>query len=272
MTSIQSFLITRFNVLTGYAKDNRRLTSEWLEERISLLEKYCAPSVMSQTDLGFRWLLFCDVDTPPEIIKKLQGVSDKIEPVFISGELNQNSLNEALTTLLDGQEVEYVSTTRLDSDDSLSIRFMEIVKSNLRAEHGTWYQFERGYQDVGGLLLKSKWVSNPFLTLVEKVDAGIKTGFSYNHANVEKICAINSMSGASWMQTIHGGNTSVDSQARGIYVRTGNTEHLRQEFVREWQDAAVLSWQIKFKTVAIAFGREMGRRLKRGLGFQSRSV
>ena len=46
------------------------LDPKWLTERQTLFEKFCLPSVMSQTNKNFEWILIADVRTP-EVSKKV---------------------------------------------------------------------------------------------------------------------------------------------------------------------------------------------------------
>ena len=68
MSSFQHFLLTNFNVrLPKFSQDGNGLsvlTEEWLEHRLMLFERFCLPSVLGQTNLGFTWLVRYD-DTMP---------------------------------------------------------------------------------------------------------------------------------------------------------------------------------------------------------------
>lgn len=68
---LQHFILTRFNLLLwNKDKENKKVRSkEWLEHRFSLFEKYCLPSIKSQTCQDFEWIVLFDSSTP-EMLKE----------------------------------------------------------------------------------------------------------------------------------------------------------------------------------------------------------
>lgn len=215
---MEFFLITRFNVLTGYTTGSIHLDETWLRGRLRLFEKQCAPSVKNQTDQEFTWLIFIDQESPEFLKTELLEIAPKARLVPVSGVFDDSVMVRIFQEIKPGLKGKFISTTRLDSDDSISTNFMEHVKRGVIPEANTWYQFVDGYQMVDGVVLTSRWYSNPFLTRVESLDGPVRGGFAENHAQVENKYNLISLVGAYWMQTIHGGNVSWGSKSRGIPV------------------------------------------------------
>ena len=49
------------------------LDPEWLKGRQTLFEKFCLPSVLSQTNKDFEWILVADERTPEEFKKVIEA-------------------------------------------------------------------------------------------------------------------------------------------------------------------------------------------------------
>ena len=90
MADFHHFLITRFNLhfeTPAWQKDknhNETLSEEWMSSRLEIFEKYCLPSVLKQTNLNFRWIIFFDIKTTlpnRKIIEKL--LFDKFYQLFV---------------------------------------------------------------------------------------------------------------------------------------------------------------------------------------------
>ena len=70
------FIITRFN-LRIWQQDKNNIpthTSEWLEHRFELFEKYCLPSVENQTNKNFIWLCMFDKETPAPYKERIRNI------------------------------------------------------------------------------------------------------------------------------------------------------------------------------------------------------
>ncbi len=88
---LQHFILTRFNILLWYkAKDGRKVrTTKWLEHRFLLFEKYCLPSIKSQTCQDFEWIVLFDSKTPDsfkERIDRYQKECQQLIPIFVEPE------------------------------------------------------------------------------------------------------------------------------------------------------------------------------------------
>ena len=116
------FLITRFNLRKSDWKTNKNnkaiLTEEWHRNRFQLFTDYCFPSVASQTNKEFNWIVFFDTSTPDEykkVITALQNELSIFKPIFIDG---MNQFLPSIKTYINDFDEKYIITSSLDNDES----------------------------------------------------------------------------------------------------------------------------------------------------------
>lgn len=125
---INHFIKTRFNLsmksLEG-KMSNKHLDLDWLNYRLDMFLKYCAPSVLGQNRGDFYWLIHMDKETNKEIRSKIENLDKRI---FIHTYKKQEE--EIINRLCKQQERFLFS--RLDSDDAyrkdFSSKIFEIHK------------------------------------------------------------------------------------------------------------------------------------------------
>ena len=87
------FLLTRFNLVTGYPgweadrHGHPTLTGEWMEERIAIFTRYCLPSVLNQSNRQFQWVLLFDEHTSQKYVDAIKYHTDRqsnIKIIFLS--------------------------------------------------------------------------------------------------------------------------------------------------------------------------------------------
>jgi hypothetical protein len=149
------YLITRFNVpVKNWDKDkagNQVLDQAWLDERMIIFRKYCVPSIASQLQKNFTWLLYCDVNTPPDFLSDIRLAVSEISGATIRLVRDFDHLMIDLRQLLAADPSLYVITSRLDNDDGLgkasiqSIQeaFVQKDKTLLKFLHGIFYDTEK---------------------------------------------------------------------------------------------------------------------------------
>lgn len=124
---INHFIVTRFNQKFNHLKCNRTLylNEDWLNFRVDLFLKYCAPSVLGQDRGDFYWSIIIDKETPEDIKNKLL-IDKRIYLHTCETERKQR------TKELSNQSFKYVFS-RIDSDDGYRKDFTEQIyqfKSN----------------------------------------------------------------------------------------------------------------------------------------------
>lgn len=89
----QHFIITRFNIPFMADEHASFLFSEtYLSRRYELFERYCFPSIQSQTCQQFTWLVFFDERTPQTFRQRNQQLHDdypNFQPVYINMDIVQ---------------------------------------------------------------------------------------------------------------------------------------------------------------------------------------
>lgn len=185
---LQHFLLTRFNLFL-WQKDKggcKVRTTEWLEHRFALFEKYCLPSIKSQTCKVFEWIVLFDSKTPPQYKDKINGYKQEcpqLIPVFVEPEKGRYFAQIFRAEVLKRLRAKRVVTTYLDNDDALNVRFVEELQR--RAEfvcNGTFIRYSDGYQFYTDYkyLVKIHYRKNHFVSVVENGDpATIKGVFGY---------------------------------------------------------------------------------------------
>ena len=119
---------TRFNVNFKHLNNNlsnKHLDDDWLDYRLNIFLKYCAPSVLGQDRGDFYWSIIIDKETPEDIRNKLL-IDKRIYLHTCETERKQR------TKELSNQSFKYVFS-RIDSDDGYRKDFTEQIyqfKSN----------------------------------------------------------------------------------------------------------------------------------------------
>lgn len=171
----QHYLITRFNLRASdwlVSKSNKKvLTDEWHEDRFHLFINYCFSSVQAQTNKNFLWLVYFDITTPEKyklMIKSLEAKMKNFVPFFIDG---MDQFIPKIQDYISNSKAEYLITSRLDNDDSLSINYIEEVQKRFQQQEFMAIDFIDGFTlqthptvKIGKRLDQF----NPFITLIEK--------------------------------------------------------------------------------------------------------
>src|SRR5690606_1010327 len=109
-------------------------------------------------------------------------------------------------------EVAYLITTRIDSDDAMAVDFMARVQAEFAGQERMFVNFPRGVQiDRTSAVYRSNIVSSPFLSLIERREAGRppETVFVAKHAQARGHAPLRQVEApVMWAQVVHGTNVS----------------------------------------------------------------
>ena len=197
INSLQHFILTRFNILL-WSKDkegSKVRTTNWLEHRFGLFERYCLPSIKRQTCQDFEWIVLFDSSTPDkfkERIAEYERDCPQFIPVFVEpqkGRLFAEIFREEIVKRLNAKRV---ISTYLDNDDALNVRFIANLQQRaLAVKDGTFINYNDGYQyySEDGYLMQIHYPTNHFVSVVEEGNpATIKGIFGYGgHAYIHTI-------------------------------------------------------------------------------------
>ena len=240
---IQHFILTRFNIRiwTQDKNGNAVRTADWLKHRFDVFEKYCLPSIASQTCKDFEWIVLFDSETPLEFkerVERFKTVCPQFIPVFVEPSMGKYFARIFRASVVERVHSDRVITTYLDNDDALSINFVEDIRR--RAEcfpDGTFIYYSDGFQFFKefGLMLRVRNTRNHFVSVIEPSSSTtLKTIFGYGShyfilripgAHIEYI-----EDSPLWCEVVHERNMCNDAFfLRGIKV-VRDCETLRREF------------------------------------------
>ncbi len=199
-----------------------RLNEEYLETRFRLFEKFCLPSVRSQSNQNFKWLVFFDTLTPENCKKRIERYSpdySNFVPIYIN---EYNDVIVIKNAIADNfkDNPEYLITSVLDNDDAICRDYVKLVQEEFNEQKFTAITFPYGYvwKEPSGKIYLRKYLSNPFISLIESTD-NFQTVYHVPHQEYvprySKLGLLKSIeTKPTWMQVIHGSN--VRNRVEGI--------------------------------------------------------
>jgi len=215
---VKHYLFTRFN-LVFVKNENKpwaervvdqgnlnRFSKIWWTERFRLFNKYCLPSVNSQTTKDFEWIIFVHKDSEQGYLDRLANHATLMKTDFPDFEAAPVYMKEGC------KGYDFVITTNLDNDDAVSPSFLEEVRKEFRGEM-EYLNVTEGfnlcdYPDNNVYVGKQKF-SNPYRSLVEPVSDSMKSVYHITHGDSAKIAPVRQIGqNARWLQIIHGNNLS----------------------------------------------------------------
>ncbi|MGX5848478.1 glycosyltransferase [Mesorhizobium sp. PL10] len=225
-TDVKKYVAIRFNTATGFkpsqwdGKGRANLDPVWLVERLALFDTYCAPSLEAQSLKDFTVLVAFDAETHENYVRTVcacvAGVD--VRPVLVEAGENLNArFNEVV---LGDSDAEFVSVTRLDSDDALAPGFME------RVEHYARREIAKGEVDLQPLFIAfpvgqnfdvashrythHDYTTSAFGTLVEKRSPEMSGIYSDHHAKMATRfnTVVAASKEAQWCIVIHDNNAA----------------------------------------------------------------
>jgi hypothetical protein len=217
----QHFVITRYFVrFSSGASDVAAMDSPdmaWLESRFEIFRDICLPSVAAQSDHNFVWLLYFDLNTPPEYLGR---VRDLLSPyphfrVVLCGAFDDEARAKSIRSEL-AADTQWLLTTRLDNDDGWRRDFVERLHAALRFDGRECLNFASGLIWSQGMTLLYRHPSNAFISMLEPVD-GFRTVWCVQHLELDRIASLRQIEAPpAFIQVIHTRNRS--NKPRGMRV------------------------------------------------------
>ncbi len=255
MRPFRHLLLTRFNIMTEFAPAPQRLDDVWLRSRLQPFRRYCAPSVAGQT-VPVPWLVLCDASSPSWFKSEIESTSGAT-PVYLEGPGTPAALAEAVhaTGLVDAP---YLITSRVDSDDALARTFLATVQAQFSHQQRSFVEFPVGIQSYRHGLYTRVWRSNPFVSLIERVEFGSlpETVWCMSHAQVLATQPTRTVwHRPQWLQVLHETNNE-SVLGGGSLPRIGSRP---ERFACLWQEEPADSYPVRVMTA----GRVARQRLVR---------
>lgn len=215
MSALKSFghvIFTRFNLDTSGREEKFRNSHMWLDSRFQLFEKFCLPSIKSQTCENFTWCVLFSKKTPDWARKRIAENQESFPfHAYFTEMFGPNGWGEIATSFLDTQPTLLI-TTNLDSDDALSNDFVERIQFIVRShDFNERYaiNFLNGYVRSDKYIFEHAHPTNAFSTLVEFSENSLTTTCGIIHMDIKRyVNVIQELGPAAWMQVVHGNNVS----------------------------------------------------------------
>jgi hypothetical protein len=223
-------IVTRFAVPAEFKPRGGRdesenpthhLDKDWLWQRVSLLDRWCAPTVNRQTNKNFIWVLAVDERVPRHIQTSIVMAAgdNAVLAVVHEGE----KFTSAFTRLFEARGENKILSSRLDSDDGISKHFVNTVQKNI--EVGKALNFTHGLRyDPGLRLVEHRYdKTNPYMSYLSHdalhaYDLGSHGRWHERGVEVVDYDTKTPM----WLQVIHGNNAK--NQMRGGLPSTERTD------------------------------------------------
>ncbi|MGL1860951.1 MAG: putative rhamnosyl transferase [Pseudodesulfovibrio sp.] len=216
------FIITRFNVNIYPIDFPQRIEDTWLALRFEFFQKICFPSIRTQRNQGFEWLVLFDEQTPARY-KKLIDLFSRYEnftPLYC-GEYKTIMPKVSAYMTENSRDVDWVLTTRLDNDDALSVDFVDSLHQIVRAmgedelapSDTLYINFPQGLQYSDGVVYDFEDATNAFVSLLERKE-NPHSVFWVDHPAIHDVApVIQAKTKPLWLQNVH--ETNVYNYIRG---------------------------------------------------------
>jgi hypothetical protein len=231
-------LLTRFNLPSGGVESLIRAHDGWLRSRVELFERYCLPSVRSQTDWDFHWIIYFDPESPQWFMDWID--SHRAEGIFIPRFRASVSPEELAADI---RSLVYVprsglATTNLDNDDALAIDFAERVQAvGPLAERTALYLTHGLIRSPHGLYRRTDR-TNAFCSVIESWDDP-QTCWADWHNRLGLAMPVRELGGtAAWLQVVHGANVS--NRVHGLLTSPSRYARLFPDLVDDVPEPTLL--------------------------------
>lgn len=244
MNSFQHFLVTRMNVdwkISRPKNRQERNSLDFLNYRFDIFEKTCYPSVKSQTNKNFIWIILLDAELPDSFRNRLAYLRSEMDflPVYID---SKESLLATLKSSIAenvSDSISHIITTNFDSDDVMNKNFIQIIQHQFLGQDFEFINFPFGYlyQMKQQKLFLRQWLTAPCHTLIEKYeDLSFETVSSYSHAQVLNHKNRQVIIKPMWLMTAHEKNVRTQFDVNAAwqpYSRLGSDFDAKFNFPNE---------------------------------------
>ena len=215
------YLITRFNIVQSWyfscAEKERGTaiqTDEWLDNRFMLFERYCFPSVKSQT-ATFTWLVLFNSETPEcyrQRIAAYQRQMPNFVPLFLHPYGDETAIVKQYIS--SHCNTDYLLTTRMDNDDMLHTDYlMWIQQAVTPTDHRMILNYAEGYQyDVKRkVIYRMYYPDNHYFSVLEPYTLDYHTCLGIDHSDLSlygEYTELPTNNGGGWIEVLHSHNVA----------------------------------------------------------------
>jgi hypothetical protein len=224
---VDHVLLTRFNLPSAGVEGVIRAREGWLHNRVEVFERYCAPSVASQTR-PVTWIIYFDPESPSWLLNRLAPLVDRglFRPIRRASVSRDELLSDIEETLPSPRR--FLITTNLDNDDGLAIDFSERVTSAHGPHDRAVLYITRGLVKSPRGLFERRDPLNAFCSVRESWDDPVTVWSEYHNEFPRVMPALQLEGPPGWLQVIHGENVSNRVRGRLVSPRSyaGQFGHL----------------------------------------------
>jgi putative rhamnosyltransferase len=216
-SSIDHVLLTRFNLPSVSAESIIRAKDGWLQQRVELFERYCLPSVRSQTNKEFHWIIYFDPESPEWLMRRIREHRPLglYEPFFRSS-VNRAELCADIRTVVGVPRAELI-TTNLDNDDGLATDFIDRIQLAGRKGERTALYIAEGLIKSENKLYTFNDPRNAFCSVRETWKSPITCWSNWHNLLGENWPVIEIGGKPGWLQVIHGRNVSNRIRGKRVF-------------------------------------------------------
>lgn len=266
MPRIDHVLVTRFNLPTQGVEGLIRAREGWLQDRVALFERYCAPSVARQTR-PVSWVVYLDPESPPWLLDRLRPYTEAglFHTVLRASVTRHELLSDIRHLVPDPGDI--LITTNLDNDDGLALDFSERVMAVETPHPRVVVYLTRGLIKKGEQVYSRRDRRNAFCSIREPWDGAV-TAWSEYHNEFPRVMPVVQLGGPpGWLQVVHGSNVSNRIRGRRI-----NPTSYASRFEGLLDDADIPTTSEVARDLIVAlpvrFARDLGRSAMRSSGLR----
>ncbi|KRR18667.1 hypothetical protein CQ13_09365 [Bradyrhizobium retamae] len=267
MTSgIDHVLLTRFNLPSVSAENIIRAKDGWLQQRVELFERYCLPSVCSQTNKEFRWIIYFDPESPEWLMRWIRERPPGVYQPIFRASVSRAELCADIRSLVGAPRAELI-TTNLDNDDGLATDFIRRIQLAGRKGERTALYIAEGLIKSENRLYIIKDPRNAFCSVRETWKSPITCWSNWHNLLGENMPVIEIGGEPAWLQVVHGRNVS--NRIRGKRVCSSSHIDRFPGLINDVQDANVHERMLdRLVAQPVRLAREVSRKAVKALAMR----
>jgi hypothetical protein len=218
-TDLDHILLTRFNLPSKGHESLVRAQENWLKNRVALFERYCLPSVMTQTRRSFSWIIYFDPQSPTWLLDWIRGHEQRRHFIpHFREEVAGNDLLSDICAVVGDQHGTELLTTNLDNDDGLAVDFVARLQDAAHVGDRTAVYIGDGLIRRGDALLYRRMdPHNAFCSVRESWEEPVTCWIDWHNLLPTRMPAVVLRGNPGWLQVVHGANVSNRVHGRLTY-------------------------------------------------------
>ncbi len=197
------YILTPFNLEINRWRKKVCFNKAWMDFRVECFKQVTLPSIQSQTNQNFKWLVLCDADTPEIYHRKLHCRESNIEVIY-----SKNYDNLWRDVLKSYRTEQHLLTTRLDGDDALHEDFVKNLQVIINPLKLGIFNFLLGIITDGKKIYRVKRSSNPFASMLSTSPHQHIRTIAHPYLRRDPTFKQISISQPMWLTYIHGMNVN----------------------------------------------------------------